>query len=314
MLEVGDAATDEDLAHVAHIVSSVNPESPTTVEDMRWFDERYPGGRRFVAWLDVRPVGAGGVGRVSMYPPDFDGMWASIAVLPGFRRRGAGSAILAAISAAARDAGKTMLMGRTWSDRPESIAFLEHRGFREHDRMAVVRLDLDGLRPPEVEAPDGLEITSLEDRPDLVPGLYEVAKEILPDIPGDGPRVPDTLEEFRMRDVERPRIPPAGFKVGIDRATGQVVGYANLILLPGNARIAWHGMTGVTRAWRGRGVAAALKRSTIAWAIESGLATLEGSNDLDNAPMRAVNRRLGYRPQADEIGYRGPLATPGASG
>ena len=34
---------------------------------------------------------------------------------------------------------------------------------------------------------------------------------------------------------------------------------------------AWHDMTAVARAWRGRGVAGALKRATIAWAIEHGL-------------------------------------------
>ena len=66
--------------------------------------------------------------------------------------------------------------------------------------------------------------------------------------------------------------------------------------------------TGVARAWRGRGLARALKAGTIAWALDNGLEALEGSNDIDNAPMRAVNRRLGYEPEPDEIQFRGPLA------
>lgn len=98
--------------------------------------------------------------------------------------------------------------------------------------------------------------------------------------------------------------------IGIDRATGAVVGYANLMLVPGNPNVAWHGMTGVARAWRSRGVATALKRATIAWAMANGLEALEGANDIVNAPMRAVNRRLGYQPQPDEVGFRGPLAPP----
>jgi GNAT superfamily N-acetyltransferase len=309
-IEIRPATTDADLGHVARIVSTVSPDAPTTVEDMRWADEKYPGGHRFLAWLDGEAVGAAGVGRVYIYPPDFDGLWTNISVLRTHRRRGAGSSLLAAVSQAARDAGKSSLLGQTRSDRPEAIAFLEHRGFRETDRMKVVRLDLPGLAVPIVDPPAGVEITSLEAHPELVAGVYEAAKEILPDIPGDGPVAPETIEEFRVRDVDGPRIPHGAFKIAIEAETGRVVGYANLGLIPGNPRLAWHMMTGVARAWRGRGLATALKRATIVWAIEHELEAIEGSNDVDNAPMRAVNRRLGYQPEADFIGVRGPLAPP----
>ena len=66
-------------------------------------------------------------------------------------------------------------------------------------------------------------------------------------------------------------------------------------------------MTAVLRAFRGRGIARALKLATIAWAIQHGLAVLETGNDEANAPMRALNARLGYQPMADEIAMRGPL-------
>jgi mycothiol synthase len=70
----------------------------------------------------------------------------------------------------------------------------------------------------------------------------------------------------------------------------------------------------VARAWRGRGVASALKRATIGWAVEHGLEALETANDTDNDPMRAVNKRLGYRPMHDEIYLRGPVDDGGAPG
>ena len=66
-------------------------------------------------------------------------------------------------------------------------------------------------------------------------------------------------------------------------------------------------MTAVVRDWRGRGVAGALKRATIGWAIANGLEALETGNDLDNAAMRAVNARLGFRPLPDLMTMRGPL-------
>jgi GNAT superfamily N-acetyltransferase len=308
MLEVRAATSDEDLAHVARIVSIVSPDIPTSVAEMRWLDEKYPGGRRFVAWLDDVPVGAGGAGRAYSYPADFPAYWGNLSVLPEHRRKGVGSRMLSALCDVARDAGKQMLVGRTTADRAEAIEFLEHRGFVEHERMKVVRLDLDGLLPPAVEPPAGIEVTSLAARPDLVEGVYAVAQEAMPDIPGDGPMAPGTLEEFRVRDVDRTTIPHDGFAVAIDVASGQAVGYANLMLVPGNPTVAWHGMTAVARAWRGRGIASALKRATIAWAAANGIDGIETANDHDNAPMRAVNKRLGYRPLPDEVYFRGPVA------
>ena len=307
MLEIRPATSDEDLGHLARIVTTVTPDFPISVAEMRWQQERYPGGGRFLAWLDGVPVGSGGAGRAYSYPEDFPGFWGNISVLPEHRRQGVGTAILAALTDLARNAGKSMLVGRTTEDRVDAITFLAHRGFVEHERMKAVRLDLAGVEPPAVDPPDGIEMTSLAARPDLVEGVYAVALEALPDIPGDGPMAPGTLEEFRTRDVDREVIPPGGFAVAIEAATGRVVGYANLMLVPGNPKVAWHGMTAVARAWRGRGVAMALKRATIAWAVTHGLAALETANDTDNAPMRAVNQRLGYRPLPDEIYVRGPV-------
>jgi GNAT superfamily N-acetyltransferase len=95
--------------------------------------------------------------------------------------------------------------------------------------------------------------------------------------------------------------------VAVEAGTDRVAGYASLQLVPGRADVAWHDMTSVRRDWRGRGLATTLKVATIAWAIEHGLATLETGNDEANAPMRAVNARLGYEPLPDEVILRGPL-------
>ncbi|HUG30288.1 MAG TPA: GNAT family N-acetyltransferase [Candidatus Limnocylindria bacterium] len=307
MLQIRPATSDEDLAHIARIVTTVTPDFPISVAEMRWQQERYPGGGRFLAWRDEVPVGAGGAGRAYSYPADFPGLWGNISVLPEHRRQGVGVAILAALMDLARSSGKTMLIGRTTEDRVEALEFLAHRGFVEHERMKAVRLDLAGVEPPAVEPPARIEITSLEARPDLVEAVYAVALEALPDIPGDGPMAPGTLEEFRMRDVDREVIPPGAFAVAVEAATGRVVGYANLMIVSGNPQVAWHGMTAVARAWRGRGVAMALKRATIAWAVARKLEALETANDTDNAPMRAVNQRLGYRSLPDEVYVRGPV-------
>lgn len=116
-----------------------------------------------------------------------------------------------------------------------------------------------------------------------------------------------------MRDVDRDTIPPGGFALAVEAGTDRVVGYANLLIGPRMSKVAWHGMTAVARDWRGRGVARALKAATISWAAANEVEALDTANDIDNAPMRAVNGRLGYRPQPDEIYFRGPLAPPVAT-
>ena len=139
--------------------------------------------------------------------------------------------------------------------------------------------------------------------------MWETALEAFPDIPADDePMEVGSLEAFAARDVDRVGIPKDAFFVAVDEATGEVVGYASLIYDAASTTVAYHDMTAVRRAYRGRGIATALKRATIAWAIEHGLEALDTGNDEENAPMRAVNLALGYRPVPDWIGLQGPLA------
>lgn len=302
-------ATDEeaDLEAIAGVVNQVAPDSPTSVGEMRWSDRTYPGTARFLAEHAGRPIGAATAGRIYMYPPDFPAFWGSVDVLPGERRRGIGSALLRAIAGHTRDAGKSAMHISASEARPEGIAFLRRHGFVEYDRSKTLRLDLRSIATaPSPEPPDGVVLTSLEARPELVAGVHAVALETFPDIPGGGePMAAGDLDEFRARDVDRPSIPAGGFAVAVEATTDRVIGYASLLLLPGSTTVAWHDMTAVVRDWRRRGVASALKRATIAWALEHGLETLETGSDDANASMRALNQRLGYVPMPDEVTMRG---------
>lgn len=300
---------DADLAAIARIVNEVSPEEPTSVDELRWADATYPGGARLLASIDDRPVGVATVGRIYMYPPDYPAFWATLAVLPDARRQGIGTALLVGVSAVARAAGKRELHVPAVASRPEGVEFLLRRGFKEVERARAVELPLAGRRAPAVDPPPGVAVHSLAERPDLVAGVHAVALEAFPDIPGgDDPIAVGDLAEFQARDVDRPSIPKDGFFVAVDELDGAVVGYASLLLVPGQEnRKAWHDMTAVARAWRGRGLATSLKRATIAWAIDHGLDVLVTGNDIDNAPMRKVNAGLGYQPTPDLLRMRGPL-------
>ena len=301
---------DEALATHVAIRNAVTPDSPESVDHVRWENRTYPGQvfRLHALAPDGRAVGTGSTGRIWMHDSAYERYWLGLWVPAGQRRQGTGTALLAALSEIARENGKRGFQTELFETHADGHAFLAHRGFVEIGRTKLVRLDLAGLEPPAALMPAGLTITSLEARPDLVPSIHRVALEAFPDIPAaDEPVSALAYDEFVARDVEPDDVPRAAFMLAVDDATDEVVGYANLRYAPGSTTLAWHDMTAVRPAYRGRGLALALKQATIAWAIGAGLEALETGNDAENAPMRAVNARLGYRPIPDSVDLRGPL-------
>lgn len=300
--------TDEaDLQRLVAILNTTSPDSPTSLDEIRWSDATYPGTVRLLAEVDGRAVGAATVGRIYVFAPDHPALWAIVGVVPESRRAGIGERLLAEVSLVARSRGKTELYLRCAEDRPEAIEFLAHRGFAEVERSKTVRLELSGRPVPTVAPPAGIELTTLAAQPEFVEGVHAVAIETFPDVPGREPMAVGDLAEFRARDVDRPSVPKDAFYVAVDTGSGRAVGYACLLMQPGSTTVAYHDMTAVLRAYRGRGIAHELKNATIAWSIENGLTALETGNDEANAPMRAVNARLGYEPLPDDVLMRGPL-------
>lgn len=310
-IDVRPATTEADLAALAALQTEVTPDDPTSLEELRWSDATYPGAARFLAALDGRVVGAATVGRIYVYPPEYPDLWMTLVVREAHRRRGVGQRLLATIAAHTREHGKSGLQARCRVDRTAGIDFLAHRGFTEFERSRMVRLELAGLEPRQGPAPAGILLTDLGARPDLLVGVHAVALDAFRDIPGGDEMAVGDLAEFRARDVDRPGMAPEAFRIAVDADTGEVVGYASLMLLPGSTTVAWHDMTAVRRSHRGRGIARALKLATIDWAITQGLTALETGNDEENAPMRGLNLALGYRDLPDEIVMRGPVPGPG---
>jgi GNAT superfamily N-acetyltransferase len=250
------------------------------------------------------------VGRIYMHPPEYDAYWANVAVIEPRRRSGIGGALLRAVAEVATTDGKSALHIAVSEARSAAVEFLVNRGFTEHARHKMVRLALTDLERPPDAVPPGIRIVTLAERPDLLEGVHAVAVEAFADIPGgDEPPAAGDLAEFRARDIDWPTVPHDAFMVAVDDATGHVVGYSNLTFPPGRTDFAYHDMTAVLRAWRGRGIAVVLKRATIRWAIDHGLDHLETGNDPENGPMRAVNARLGFMPRPDEITMQGAVTT-----
>jgi len=228
---------------------------------------------------------------------------ALIIVLAGQRRRGAGTALYEAISRWASERGAGDLGVSVAGNDPESLSFAQRRGFTEERREVGLVLSLAGLSPPQVQPPAGIEIVTWAQRPELARGMYEVDLETHPDIPGFEDIAAEPFEDWMAHNMRRPTDSPEATFIAL--AGEEVVGLAKLSLTAPAA--AGHAMTAVKRAWRGRGIARALKAAEINWALANGYTELHTSNEERNAPINRLNARLGYRPGIGRIHLAGPI-------
>ena len=226
---------------------------------------------------------------------------AHLLVVPGARRRGIGSALLAELGTHALAAGKPELEGEVRESDTDALAYFERRGYRVVGGEQAVALELDGVELPASEPPPGVEIVSRAQRPDVAEALYPISRECVADIPGV--EEPPTYEQFRAYDLDRPTRIPELFFVALH--DGEPIGYASMDAYGDEAQ---HGLTAVARAWRRRGVATALKHAQIRAAKEAGFRRLITGSEERNTPMRSLNAKLGYRPDPSRstVIVRGP--------
>jgi GNAT superfamily N-acetyltransferase len=303
MIEVLPYADDADEQLGLDVYNAVWPQDRIGIAEERSFRASLRDHVDLLARLDGEVVGCA-VGAILPHRPEL--VFALVTVLPGRRRRGAGTALYAAVSAWARERGLDTVETIVADDDSESLAFAERRGFVEHSRERGVSLDLTRIEPPTVAPPEGVEIATWAERPELARGMYEVALEAEPDIPGADDTQVVPFEDWLAHDMQGPGDRPEATFVAL--AGDEVIGYAKFSLTSAQPTTAHHDLTGVKRAWRGRGVARALKATQIAWAKASGYEELRTRNEERNAPIRRLNEEFGYRPTTGRIYLKGPLA------
>jgi GNAT superfamily N-acetyltransferase len=169
-------------------------------------------------------------------------------------------------------------------------------------------LALEAIEAPAVDPPAGIEIVTWAERPGIERGLYEVYLEAEPDIPGEEGNEVSAFEAWLANDMQGASDSPEAVFVAL--AEDEVVGFAKFALSTAQPDVAFHDLTGVKRAWRGRGIAGALKRAQIAWAKERGYKKLVTNNEERNEPIRRLNERHGYRVEPGRVIMRTAISGP----
>jgi GNAT superfamily N-acetyltransferase len=303
-VEIRECASEADEQVSLDLHNAVWPEHAVTMAEVRSFKSSTRANADFLAVLGSASVGSA---FVTILPHRLDRAFVLTTVLAERRRLGAGTVLYEAVSRWARDRSLDTLLAPVAEDDAEGLGFAERRGFVEIERNPRMVLDLATIEEPLVVPPAGIEITSWAGRPELAPGIYDVAVEAYADVPGAEQDEMEPFEDWLAHDMSGSGDLPAATFVAL--AGDEVVGYAKLSLTQARPNVASHDMTGVKRAWRGRGIARALKRAEISWAMQSGFQRLETSNEVRNEPIRRLNAQLGYRTAPGRVLLQGPLAT-----
>jgi GNAT superfamily N-acetyltransferase len=288
--------SDEDYAAWRQVRLAVVPnERADSVENLR--AQAGPQHQFLLAEVDGELAGSGVVGKA-----DLAGSGAITArVLPGWRRRGVGTAILRVLAGRAAEMGFGVV-GSNVEDLG-SVSFAERYGFREVDRQVEQVRVIGGEPAPRV--PDGIEIVQVSARPELWRAVYPtVGAQAFQDMALISP-LDVSLEQWERDWISDPDA------MFVALADGEVIGCAGLLPDPDDPGRAEHALTSVRRDWRRRGVAAALKRCCLAWAANHGLREVYTWTQRGNDDMRALNTHLGFTTRTESLTMHAGLPLTG---
>jgi mycothiol synthase len=302
-IEVRRATGRADEGLSLELFNKVWPRHAVTMAEVESFKQAALAHADYVAFLDGAPAGSGFIAILPQRPTVGSAL---LTVLADRRRHGVGTALYRDLSrwCAAHDVDT--IEAPVEADDEGSLGYAQRREFIEVERYSRRVLELCDLVPPAVAPPSGVEIVSWAEQPAVARGIYAVAVEAYEDMPGGEDEVMESYEDWLAHDMQGSGDRPDATFVAL--AGDEVVGYAKFSMTAAQPAVALHDMTGVKRTWRGRGIAAALKRAQIGWAKANGYERLETGNEERNEPIRRLNATLGYRESPGRVLMRGPTA------
>lgn len=314
---------EKDYPAEARLHNRVTPDDPTTAEEVRhWLrsmNAPHLTHRRFV--VEERDSGtvvaSGGITQVpfNFHPRKF---WISVQVDPDHQRRGIGQHLYELSEREANERAAIGLWGSARAEDPASARFLLRQGFVEQRRLWISRLELaraDLSALPDRSAAltaDGIRFSTLAsegpDRAEVRERYYRVWDASGQDVPTVGTRTSVPFEQFVRFEFASPDYRPEAVFLAIhdDEYVGVTVNDSSSAD-PQTLRV---GYTGVLGAYRGRGIATELKRRAIEYARAQGFRYMRTGNDSLNAPIWAINERLGFLRQRTWIQAEKTLRGP----
>lgn len=297
--------TDEEYQAIVDLYNTVWSDNKTTVERMRHGDNTRRDDRyfhRIVCEVDGRIVNFG-IYCQTWWSKRQGQYFINLLTLPEYRNQGIGTAFYDHVYniISKRDDFK-LILADTREDNPQSIRFLEKRGFKQVMRYPRSHINVQAF---ESERYDGL-ISKLEKEgirfynvnqlaekyEDYQRKIYDMETEIDKDIPSPDPFDPMPFDEYQQQLFGSPTFYPEAWCVAVDN--DHFVGLSALWKTTEQNKLAT-GMTGVRRTHRRRGLATAMKAQALGFAKGLGVVDIDTDNE-ENNPMYQLNMQLGFEP------------------
>ena len=297
-----DVGSDADVDAAIKLISIVD-RTPLSAADFLHNVRTWPKGQpvqRLVAEREGKVVGYSRFGRHAENPKN--SFMASFIVDKEHERNGIGTELLRRGSEFARKKGGEGLCANVKDGDAPSLKFVEQRGFTNVGREFISYLDLAQFDMAAHSSAigraesQGYQFTSLAElgTSDKVRAMYHTvysAGEM--DMPGSEYYGASNREDFEPQFFSARWYSPEGAIVALHG--GEIVGLSNVC----PCKEEFDGemfteLTAVAKDHRGCGLAYAMKVLGIQHCINSGGKRLRTENDTRNAPMLAVNTKLGF--------------------
>ncbi|MFC4454667.1 GNAT family N-acetyltransferase [Deinococcus sonorensis] len=299
-------ASAADLEAVAALITQLRPDRAISADELGSMDRD----QRQLAYHHARWVLRGpreqllGFGQYMQSPGQYHPRKFVMDLLlhPDARGRGLGRQLYDTVLEGLRAHNPLSVRGAVREDDPSALQFFEQRGFREHKRYWTSWLDLTRFdaapyaRLQAQVAEQGVELLSVADLQAQDPSgwkvqLHRLFSEVRLDVPRSDPATPIRLEQYDEWVLQDPGFLPDGYLLA--RHGDQLIGSSDVYRSAASPDL-FIGLTGVRRAWRGRGVATALKLAGIRYAQAAGAERLWTDNESGNAPILRINEQLGF--------------------
>jgi GNAT superfamily N-acetyltransferase len=290
---------ERDGPQMVQLMRATSPHSVITEETWRQQHVSIPDRARRAAWValvDAKLVGRGEAW-LNWYAEN-GSVFAGVSVDPAFRRRGIGGRLWDVVEVHIRELGPGRVL-TNFIDEPEAMRFAQARAFSEvrADTLSSVDPNTVDLSPLD-DLSRSVRIVPLRDVPPEE--IFEVDLATTADVP-----LTDSLNDIRFDEwlenqLRKPTLTLDGSFAAIE---GGRVASITMLTADLESRRAFTESTGTMPHARGRGLATAVKLASLRWAAANGITSVWTTNDETNAPMLAVNDRLGYRPSARRVEY-----------
>ena len=304
---------DEEIAAVTPIWRELRPDAMHSEAGLRHFVDSFPARAQAAFWIGEEDGVVAWCFAHRRWHRATDNGYVWLGVLPRARGRGLGTKLWELAEEHLASTGVARINADAVGDA-EGERFLLRRGFEPTRRVVISAVDPRRVDPAELAAGrEAFEHAGYR----LVPyaradpvTLHRFEQALSADEPGEaGPRRM-SFEEWHQEFFESPDVTLDGsFAILFD---DEPVAFSTLSVDVDTRRGRNEG-TATAREHRGRGLARLAKLAQLRWAANHGIERVVTDNDETNAPMLAVNRRLGYEPFTERLGFiREGTASPRA--